>query len=131
MPIATYLKRNPNMAIEQGVTTLYCKLTVGGTGAVSASSGYGLTSIVRNSTGNYTITLDRAFKKLLSVVPTVIEGTPQGLEMTVTDDSMSSGGAITVEFGTDGGTATDPSSGQLIIFAITVADTGLANGGVQ
>lgn len=130
MPIATYLKRNPVQAVEQGVTTLYAKLTVGATGAVSASAGYGLSSIVRNSTGNYTITLDRKFKKLLSVLPTVVEGTPQGLEMTVTADSMSSGGAITVEFGTDGGTATDPSSGQIILFAITVADTGLANGGV-
>lgn len=128
MPIATYLKRNPVQAIEQGVTTVYAKLTVGATGAVSASSGYGLSSIVRNSAGNYTITLDRKFKKILSVVPTVIEGTPQGLEMTVTDDSMSSGGALTVEFGTDGGTATDPSSGQIIIFAITVADTGMTGG---
>jgi hypothetical protein len=128
MPIASYFKRNPVQVIEQGATTIYAKLTVGSTGAVSADTGYGLTSIVRNGTGNYTITLDRKFKKLLSVLPTVIQATPQGLKMTLESDDIAASGAITLEWNTDGGTATELSSGTIVIFAITVADTSLTGG---
>ena len=128
MPIATYMKRNPVQAIEQGVTTVYAKLVVGATGAVTSDSGYGLTSIVRNGVGNYTITLDRKFKKLLAVVPTVIQATPQGLKMTLEADAIASAGTITLEWNTDAGTATELSSGTVVLFAITVGDTSLTGG---
>jgi hypothetical protein len=128
MPIATYLKRNPVQAIEQGVTTVYAKLVVGATGAVTSDSGYGLTSIVRNGVGNYTITLDRKFKKLLAVVPTVIQATPQGVKMTLEADAIASAGTITLEWNTDAGTATELSSGTVVLFAITVGDTSLTGG---
>lgn len=128
MPIASYFKRNPVQTIEQGSTTLYCKLTVGATGAVSAATGYGLSGIARNDVGNYTITLDRKFKKLLSVLPTVIQATPQGLKMTLEADAIASAGTVTLEWNTDAGTATELSSGTIVIFAITVADTGMTGG---
>lgn len=130
MPIKSYYFRDNVMTVEQGPRSFFLKLTVGATGAVSATSGYGLaetTPIVRNSAGNYTITMDRAFKKLLKVGHTMILGTPQDLVMTVTDDSIDSA-QFTVEFST-GTTATDPSSGAIIIFEVIVADTSL-NGGI-
>ena len=127
MPTATYLKRDKVQTIEQGVTTLYLKLTVGSTGAVSSSSGYGLTSFTRESTGEYTILLDRKYKKLLACVPTIIQGTTQGLSFVVDTDSIASAGSVRVAFSVDAA-ATDPSSGTIILFAITVADTGLSGG---
>lgn len=128
MPIVSYFKRDKVSVIEQGVTTLYVKLTVGASGAVSASSGFGLTSIVRNTTGNYTITLDRKFKKLLGLEDTLIQATPQGLRCTIEGDNIASAGAIVVEFNTDAGTATELSNGTIVLFAITVADTSLTGG---
>lgn len=128
MPIVSYFKRDKVQVLEQGVTTLYVKLTVGATGAVSAKSGYGLSNIVRNSAGNYTITLDRKFKKLLNVSDTVIQATPQGLKMTVEANGVASAGTIQLEYNTDGGVATELSSGTIVLFAITVADTSLAGG---
>lgn len=125
---ATYLKRNPLQAIEQGVTTLYVKLTVGASGAVSASSGYGLVSITKEATaGEYTILLDRNFKKLLAVAPTVIQGTTQGLSWVVATDSISTAASIKVAASV-GSTATNPSSSTIVLFAITVADTGMRGG---
>ena len=130
MAVKSYYKRGPILAIEQGPTALYAKLTVGSTGAVSATAGYGIadtTPFVRNSAGNYTITFDRSYKKLLKAVHTMVLATPQDLAMTVTSDDISTG-SITVEFSV-GGTATDPSSGAIILFEIVVGDTSL-NGGV-
>lgn len=128
MPIASYFKRDKVQVLEQGATTLYVKLTVGATGAVSAKTGYGMANVARNSAGNYTITLDRKFKKLLDVSDTVIQATPQGLKMTVKANNIASAGAVQIEYNTDGGVATELSIGTIVLFAITVADTSLAGG---
>jgi hypothetical protein len=128
MPIASYFKRDKVQVIEQGVTTLYAKLVVGASGAVTSFAGYGIDNLARNATGNYTITLDRKFKKLLGIHQTIIQATPQGLEMTVEGDNVASAGTIVLEFNTDGGTATELSSSTIVLFAITVADTSLSGG---
>jgi hypothetical protein len=127
MPTVTYLKRNPPMAIEQGVTALYIKLTVGSTGAVTATSGYGLRSITRDATGEYTILLDRKYKKLLKYHATFIQATDQGLITSIKTDSMSSAGSLAIRTHV-GVTETDPSSGTIILFEIVVADTGMSGG---
>lgn len=129
MAVKSYFKRGPVMAIEQGPTALFFKLTVGATGAVSATAGYGLAAsspIVRNGTGNYTISLDRSYKKLLNITHTMVLASPQDLAMTVTSDDVSSG-SITVEFSI-AGTATDPSNGAIVLFELKVADTSLTGG---
>jgi hypothetical protein len=128
MPIVSYFKRDAVKAVEQGVTTLYCKLAVGATGAVTSFAGYGIDNLVRNTTGNYTITLDRKFKKLLNMNDTLIQATPQGLKATIEGDNVASAGTIVLEFNTSAGTATELSSGTIALFAITVADTALSGG---
>lgn len=128
MPTVTYLKRQPVMCVEQGVTDLFVKLTVGATGAVSAVSGYGVSGIARNSTGNYTITLDRKYKKLLCVNDVLVQATPQGIRPTVKADGVSSAGTIQVEFNTGAGVATELTSGTIALFKISVGDTALSGG---
>jgi len=128
MPIVSYFKRDGVKAIEQGATTLYAKLVVGTTGAVTSFSGYGITNVARNGVGNYTITLDRKFKKLLNLNDTLIQATPQGLNATIEGDNVASAGTIVLEFNTSAGTATELSSGTIALFAITVADTALPGG---
>jgi hypothetical protein len=128
MSTATYLKRGSIQTVEDGVTTLYVKLTVGASGAVSASSGYGLTSITKESTaGEYTILLDRKYKKLLGVNPTVIQATTQGLSWVVGTDSIASAGSLKMAFSVDA-VATNPSDTTIILFAITIADTSMRGG---
>ena len=127
MPTATYLKRNPAQAVEQGVTDLFLRVNVGGTGAVSAISGYGISTVVRNNAGDYTITLDRKYKKLLELSGTVVQATAQGLVYSVKTDSVASAGTINI-ITSVGSTATDPSSGSVLRLRICVADTGLTGG---
>lgn len=128
MTTATYLKRGPIQTVEDGVTTLYVSLTVGASGAVTTSSGYGLTSITKEATaGEYTILLDRKYKKLLGVNPTVIQATTQGLSWVVATDSIASAGSIKMAFSV-GAVATNPSSATIVLFAITIADTSMRGG---
>jgi hypothetical protein len=51
---------------EKMVTTLYGKLIVGTTGAVTTVKGTGIKGIVRNSTGNYTVTFVDKFAMFLT-----------------------------------------------------------------
>jgi hypothetical protein len=127
MPTVTYLKRNPPMAVEQGVTSLFLRVNVGATGAVSAISGYGISGVVRNSAGDYTITFDRKYKKLLDCSLTVVQSTAQGLGLSVKTDSVSSAGTLNIVTSV-GATATDPSSGTVLRFQIAVGDTGMTGG---
>jgi hypothetical protein len=128
MTTVTYLKRNPIQAVEAGVTTIYIKTTIGASGAVSSSSGYGLTSVTKETTaGEYTILLDRKYKKLLAANPTIIQATTQGLSWVVATDSITSAGSIKMAFSVDA-VATNPSSSTIILVAITVADSSLRGG---
>ena len=129
MPGVTYLKRNPVMTVEQGVTNLFLRVNIGSSGAVSSTSGYGFatTAVVRNGAGDYTITLDRKYKKLLACSVTVVQATAQGLGLSVKTDSVSSAGTINIVTSV-GATATDPSSGTVLRFAIFVGDTGMTGG---
>lgn len=127
MPTVTYLKRNPVQTVEQGVTSLFLRVNVGASGAVSSFSGYGFTNVVRNGAGDYTITLDRKYKKLLALSQLVVQSTQQGLGVTVKTDSVSSAGTLNVITHV-GATATDPSSGTVLKYKIIVADTGMTGG---
>ena len=63
--------------LEVDVKQLYCTITFGATGAVSASTGTGkgIKSVVRNSTGNYTITLSDQYQALVGAVLVLLDAT--------------------------------------------------------
>lgn len=70
----------PKGYLEKGVVRLFCTVTLGATGAVSSFSGKGVTSVTRNSAGNYTIVLQDKYVSLLksnaSIRGTASTGTP-------------------------------------------------------
>jgi hypothetical protein len=52
--------------LDVDVKTLYCQITVGATGAVTSftGKGRGIKTVVRNSAGNYTLTLEDQYQNL-------------------------------------------------------------------
>jgi hypothetical protein len=58
---------NPQLAQEKQVVKLFGSFTIGATGAVGTVKGLGVSGVVRNSLGNYTITLKDKFDRLLNV----------------------------------------------------------------
>ena len=53
-------------ALDIGLVTLFCQITVGATGAVTSftGAGHGIKSVTRNSAGQYTIALDDSWPRL-------------------------------------------------------------------
>ena len=53
------------LCLDKQVVFLFGNFVVGSTGAVGSVKGLGISGVVRNSTGNYTITLSDAYSRYL------------------------------------------------------------------
>jgi hypothetical protein len=108
-------------ALEVDVVGLYGSITFGSTGAVSASSGKGIASVVRNSAGNYTITLDDSYQALLWAGVTLLHSASSdpstvGVEWRVASADVLSAKTVVIQsFASDDGAAADPASGAQVL----------------
>lgn len=111
-------------SLDREVVKLYARLTVGASGAVTAGTGNGITSFTKEAAdGTYTITLDDYYNALLCVHAINLAATEEDLIVQVTDDSVTSG-TLQVAFNT-AGTLADPTSGDIILFEITLRNSSL------
>lgn len=108
-------------ALEQKTVHLYGTITIGSTGAVSASSGKGIASIVRSDVGKYTITLSDAYNSLLWADAVVLDDTDSdpvsvGIVARLFSQAVSSAKTVVIQFYdfTDGSPA-DPADGALVM----------------
>lgn len=68
------------LTLEQQVVTLYAQLQVGASGAVASAKGGGIKSIVKETTdGQYTITLEDKYNRLLFVDAKVVHDVPSAV----------------------------------------------------
>ncbi len=63
--MANHTFRPPLGCLEVDVVSLYCKFVVGATGAVGTVTGKGITSVTKDSTGQYSILLDGTYNAFL------------------------------------------------------------------
>lgn len=103
------------------LTMIDCKITVGATGAVSSFSGNLVQNVVRNSVGNYTITLQsqcnlNATICFLSGIVGPANTTSSGVDAIEKSplSSITANPATIVVQCFNAGTATDPASGSII-----------------
>jgi len=117
--MADRLFNPPEGSLEQRVVSAYGSITFGATGAVASFDGIGVSSVVRNSAGNYTITLEDSYNKFLhwngSLLDTA-DSDPQtvGTDPRVDSESISSGSFDIQFYNYTDGSAADPASGAKI-----------------
>ena len=103
-------------SLEPQVTDLYAHVTFGAAGAptLDASQSRGITSITRNSAGNYTILFNDNYNRLMMVNNLFVSSTAAASpEFRVSVDSVASTTAPGITFVYSvGGVATDPASGE-------------------
>ena len=116
-------------ALEKGVVELFAKVTIGNTGAptlVSASS-KGITGIVRNSAGNYTVTLQDKYRSLLFFDVNFQSATGIGAAPIVSlygAPAVDTGPTVRFVCTTVGaGSATDPASGETMIIKLELSNS--------
>lgn len=104
-----------------GLSTFYAKITFG-TNVISTVQTREITSIARNTNGNYTITLPRTYRLLVEVRATLTDAAGALYFPVVTTDSVGTDGTFVLEFRTEAGTATDIDNGSKVTLAIVVAN---------
>jgi hypothetical protein len=122
--------RKDRGALEIGIVDLFARATFGASGAVTVDTvqSKGIKSIVKNSTGDYTITLADGYQKLLAVkhafdTSGASGAAPAAPSMWIKAQSINaSNGTIEVVFNA-AGTATNPASGEAVVIHIVVKNS--------
>lgn len=119
-----------NYNMQGKLVSLYGKVTFGAAGAPTLSEAQGIASIVRNSAGNYSITLQDKFKKLLQVNMMQLNATAQAAPIRqVISELVSTTKVIVIQYyAANGTTATDPASGELLELSIMLNESSVPNG---
>jgi hypothetical protein len=119
-------KRQP-LCLNPNETAMRLKILIGASGAVTSTTGYGAVSVAKNTTGTYDITLDRKWPAVQYIDGSVQRASGATLHprLAATYDPASVG--TTLQFLTviAAGTATEPSSGDVIYLTVIFDDFGL------
>lgn len=113
---------NRKQALEKEVKELYAKLTFGGAGAVTLTEGVGIASVAKSATGDYLVTLQDAYVKILQFEGILLKSTAEDIRVQVKAESVAS--AKTVSFFTlTGASPTNPSSGAIIYLKLELKNS--------
>lgn len=118
---------NQQFTLEPAPVTLFAHVTFGSTGAptLDANQSRGIKSIVRNSAGNYTISLVDSYNRLLMLKHIFINSTAPaspGLYIVSEQVVSSTAPSLIVQFNA-AGTATDPGSGEQVRMSIELKNS--------
>jgi len=113
--------------LEKKIVHLYGKVAIGAAGAptIDAAGSKGIASIVRNSAGKYTVTLQDAYVAFMGFCPTILlaSGSPAVAQMVVRSVDTQSAQQIVIEFLDETLAAKDLASGAVLYFKIELKDT--------
>ncbi len=112
---------------------LMAKVSIGASGAptIASKSGMGISSIVRNSAGNYTINLTQAFYNLFGIQVVSISGSsaPAAPLLNIVSNNVqtSSAPSVIIQLRNASGAATDPASGEVLLIEIDLNRSSTGN----
>lgn len=119
--------------LEVDVVTLFCKITIGASGAVSASSGKGIASVARSSAGKYLVTLSDQYNSLLGFSLGQLHSTDSdpatvGVHMRLDAEAVNNATpTVTVQcFAGDDGADADPASGAIIYVTLQLRNSSVS-----
>lgn len=108
---------------ERMPVSLFAKITFGAAGAPTLSNALGIKSVVRNSAGDYTITLQDNYNRLLMVKHVFDETSNSGTApaspgMFIKSNQVSAATPTLEVVFNAAGTATDPASTEIVLLEI-------------
>lgn len=104
-----------------GVDKFHAIVTFGSS-AVSTVQTREVASFVRNSAGNYTVTLPRIYRTLVGVRGCWVRASGATLQLDVDTSTVDTDGKLVLESRVAAGTATDPSSGDKLLLEVLVSN---------
>lgn len=118
---------NRVQALEKETKHLYGKVTIGASGAPTLVQSLGFASVVRNSAGNYTVTLQDKYVALMSVKVSYIAAVAEDLSFQVSAEAVKTAKTIGLLTLT-GGVATDPASGDILLIEVVLKNSSTLEG---
>lgn len=116
---------NRKQALEKEVKELYAKVAIGGTGAPTLTTGYGITSISRTSQGLYHLVLDDQYASLKHVEVITLDSTARDHTFQIKAEDVASAKTLDL-FVLTAGSVADPASGSSLLIKIEVKNTTVA-----
>lgn len=107
---------------ERDLVRMPIKVSIGSSGAPTLSQAKGISSIVRNSAGNYTITLKDNFNLLMALHARFISGSsaPAAPGVNIVSESVSSSKQVIIQCRDLAGAAADPASGEVMLLELVM-----------
>lgn len=114
-------------SLEPQVTDLYMQVAIGAAGAptLNTSNSRGISSITRNSAGNYTVVFQDNYYRTLIAKHMFKNATPSASpDFTFVTDNSSAATSPSVTFVfSSGGVATDPGSGETLFMQFSLKNS--------
>lgn len=114
-------------SLVPGFVILTGKVAIGATGFPTLTTGQfnGIASVVRTGAGLYTITLQDKYVDFCSVTASVISNAALPVvDVVVSAVDVVTAGTVNIKtVDTTGATLTDPSSGDILVFTLTLANS--------
>lgn len=114
------------------MTLIDCRIVIGASGAVSSFSGNGVSNVVRDNTGLYTITLKQPYNAFLGLMGSMIApiaGTPSGIvsvEATGVPNTSIQSSAVSIQTLSDASTESDPANGSTVLVSILARNSSVS-----
>lgn len=113
---------NRKQALEKEVKELYALITFGASGAPTLTTGYGIASIAKNATGDYTITLSNKYVSFKCMSGTFEKSTGEDIRVQLKSEAVATSKTINF-FTLAGSSAAHPSSGAKLYLRIDLKNT--------
>ncbi len=116
--------RNYNRAqnLEKEVKSLFAEVSIGATGAATVVSALGIASVARTNAGDYTITLDDKYTRLMHVSVIQLDVLEEDLTFQVASQTVATTKLVKIICKTDA-TATDPSDGSSLLIKLDLKNS--------
>lgn len=114
------------LSYEQPLVEIFARVAIGASGAPTLTRGQGISSIVRDSDGLYTITLQDAFVQLVGVDITQLSASAltAPIQQVISQD-VSSAKTVVVQFRNAADAATDPASGSILFIRLSLRNSSI------
>ena len=113
---------NRKQALEKEIKEIYAEIAIGASGAPTLTKGLGVESITRNGAGDYTLTLEDSWVRLMSMHATHEAASAEDITFQISAKDVTT--AKTVDFFTKtGATETDPSDGSTLFIRLELKNS--------
>lgn len=113
---------NRMQALEMELKQLQLVVSIGASGAPTVTRGKGVATVVRNSAGQYTITLQDKYNSLVGFSCTQLVATAQDTTPQLASETVNTTKTVVLRTLT-AGTATDPSSGSKLFITLSLKNS--------